>query len=65
MDDRHMEEAAVRGSDCEFVPPPRLPETWGLSWERQMIAALAWQTANAAQRGSERPVRVQDPGIDR
>ncbi|HRP98457.1 MAG TPA: hypothetical protein PL143_19650, partial [Rhodocyclaceae bacterium] len=31
--------------DCEFVPPLDAPETWGIPWDRQLAAALAWQQA--------------------
>lgn len=32
---------------CEFAPPVALPETWGVSWERQLAAIAAWQQAHA------------------
>ena len=31
----------------EFIPPLDLPETWGIAWDRQLDAALAWQAAGA------------------
>jgi len=36
---------AANKLECEFIPPLDLPETWGLAWDRQIEAALAWQTA--------------------
>lgn len=30
---------------AEFIPPIELPETFGLSWERRLAAAEAWQNA--------------------
>lgn len=42
--------AATKG-DCEFVPPIDLPETWGLAWDRQLGAALAWQAVEAGPNG--------------
>lgn len=35
---------AVHKLECEFIPPLDLPETWGLAWDRQIEAALAWQS---------------------
>lgn len=31
--------------DCEFIPPLDLPEEHRIPWERQLIAAQAWQEA--------------------
>jgi len=31
--------------DCEFIPPLDLPDEHRMSWERQLNAAQAWQTA--------------------
>lgn len=41
------EQLRTENMECEFVPPLDLPETWGLAWERQLNAVLAWQAANA------------------
>lgn len=41
------EQLRTENMECEFVPPLDLPETWGLAWERQLDAVLAWQAANA------------------
>lgn len=36
--------------ESEFIPPLDFPETWGMPWDKQVAAALAWQEAggNAA-----------------
>ena len=36
---------AANKFECEFIPPLDLPETWGLPWDRQIEAAMAWQMA--------------------
>lgn len=40
-----MGQAGGHKLECEFIPPVDLPETWGLAWDRQVEAALAWQAA--------------------
>ncbi|QTQ30534.1 hypothetical protein [Aromatoleum bremense] len=47
MKNSPTEQLRTENMECEFVPPLDLPETWGLAWERQLNAALAWQAANA------------------
>lgn len=37
------------GEGGEFMPPPAMPETWPMSWERQLAAMRAWQEARAEQ----------------
>jgi hypothetical protein len=51
MKDRREEDLTAGSEDCEFVPPLDLPETWGIAWDRQLIAALAWQAAHATAHG--------------
>lgn len=31
--------------ECEFIPPLNFPETWGMPWDKQVAASLAWQEA--------------------
>ena len=40
----------TRNLESEFIPPLDFPETWGMSWDKQVAANLAWQEAggNAA-----------------
>jgi hypothetical protein len=51
MKDRREEDLSAGSDDCEFVPPLDLPETWGIAWDRQLTAALAWQAALQAPMG--------------
>lgn len=46
----------------EFVPPPDMPESWGVPWDRQVEAAMAWQAAHAA---AERRAGVADSAAAR
>ncbi|NMG54124.1 hypothetical protein [Aromatoleum aromaticum] len=50
------EQLRTENMECEFVPPLDLPETWGLAWERQLNAVLAWQAANADSGAEAAPV---------
>lgn len=35
----------ARNLESEFIPPLDFPETWGMSWDKQVAATLAWQEA--------------------
>ncbi|KON80010.1 hypothetical protein PA01_16390 [Azoarcus sp. PA01] len=50
------EQLRTENMECEFVPPLDLPETWGLAWERQLDAVLAWQAANAGSDAEANPL---------
>ena len=56
MQNSPTEQLRIENMECEFVPPLDLPETWGLAWERQLNAALAWQAANADSGAEANPV---------
>jgi hypothetical protein len=47
MKDQATETRVIGDHVGEFVPPLNMPECWGVPWDRQLGAALAWQEARA------------------
>lgn len=50
---------------CEFTPPLDLPECWGVPWDRQLGAALAWQEAWAELGDNEEYTQTRTSGLTR
>jgi hypothetical protein len=51
--------------DCEFLPPLDARETWGVAWERQLAAAIAWQEAGGNDDAwIEAPAEVVVPALE-
>ncbi len=55
-----MHDATAVNLECECVPPLDLPETWGVSWDRQLAAVEAFHTAWTEV--EERSVRMNADG---
>ena len=57
MIDQHTDDVGAGSSECEFVPPLELPDTWGVAWERQLRVMQAWQGADANNDGEGSVIR--------
>lgn len=62
MTNSRSERVEAEYLEYEFIPPLNLPESWSMSWDRQIEAALAWQAAlemESFDRADEKATRTK------
>ena len=65
MRNQATEKRLIGDHACEFVPPLDLSESWGVKWDRQISAAVAWQEARAELEEKEKYVWGRTHGSTR